>query len=450
MKRSILNALWHGSVTCLTVLSLLFIAGQLARAGEENIKEDTWVIVHAGTLLAVPGRPPEKEKTIVIRNGVIEEVRDGYDIALPDGAVDAKVVSLRDWFVLPGLMDMHVHLQSGPPTILMDDSKRISGTEVPDDAGKTVIAIHNAQTALMTGVTTVRDVGSVGPAVFKVRDGINKGLIHGSRIYLSGEALHVTDGNPWEAAKPPPLCDGPDACRWLTREQIRRGADFIKIIVSGSGSEDTGGPDDLPEMFDDEIKAVVDTAHRMKRLVSAHAHGTASINAALRNGVDSVEHSSFPDEESIRLYKKTGAIMVPTLAYITRWHDEYLASLVPYQKIRKSQFLEFQPKGVAMAYKAGVVIAAGSDVGSGLMTHGLSVLEPIAYVDLARMTPMDAIVTATVNGAKLLRKEEVLGTLEPGKYADLVATSTSPLEDIHVLKQIPFVMKDGVVYKDER
>ena len=450
MKRSTLNVLWPRLVTCLTVLGLALMAVQPAMAGEDSSKKDSWVIVHAGTLLAVPGKPAEKEKTIVIKNGMIEKVLDGYVTAAKAGAVDAEVVSLKDRFVLPGLMDMHVHLRAGPPTILMDDSKRVSGTEVPDDAGMTVIAIHNAQTALMTGVTTVRDVGSVGPAVFKVRDGINKGLIHGSRIYLSGEALHATDGNPWQAAKPHPLCDGVDACRWLTREQIRRGADFVKIIVSGSGSEDTGGPDDLPEMFDDEIKAVVDTAHRMKRTVSAHAHGTASINAALRNGVFSVEHSSFPDEESIRLYKKTGAIMVPTLAYITRWHKEYLASLAPYQKTRKRQFLESQPKGVAMAYQAGVVIAAGSDVGSGLMTHGLSVHEPIAYVDLAGMTPMDAIVTATVNGAKLLRKEDVLGTLEPGKYADLVATDTSPLEDIHVLLQISFVMKDGVVYKDKR
>jgi imidazolonepropionase-like amidohydrolase len=243
----------------------------------------------------------------------------------------------------------------------------------------------------------------------------------------------------------------------LTREQIRRGADFIKLMVSDGGSGERGGPDDLPEIFDDEIKAVVDTAHRMKRIVSVHAHGTASINAALRNGVDSVEHSTFLDEESIRLYKKTGAIMVPTLAFIApRGNDEnresqaYLESMSPSQKIRARQFRERQPKGVAMAYKAGVVIAAGSDAGVGPIAHGLSVLEPIAYVDMAGMTTMDAIKTATVNGAKLLRKEDVLGTLEPGKYADLVATDTSPLEDIHVLKQIPFVMKDGVVYKDER
>jgi imidazolonepropionase-like amidohydrolase len=426
------------------------MAGQFAMAGEDSGKEDTWVIVHAGTLLAVPGQPPEKEKTIVIRNGVIEEVLDGYVSAPTAEAVDAKVISLKDRFVLPGLMDMHVHLTIGRQTMM----------GMPDDAGSTVIVIHNAQTALMTGITTVRDAGSYGPAVFKVRDGINKGLIHGPRIYLSGEFLRVTGGHgsyPGQAAKPHPLCDGTDACRWLTREQIRRGADFIKLMVSDGGSGERGGPDDLPEIFDDEIKAVVDTAHRMKRIVSVHAHGTASINAALRNGVDSVEHSTFLDEESIRLYKKTGAIMVPTLAFIApRGNDEnresqaYLESMSPSQKIRARQFRERQPKGVAMAYKAGVVIAAGSDAGVGPIAHGLSVLEPIAYVDMAGMTTMDAIKTATVNGAKLLRKEDVLGTLEPGKYADLVATDTSPLEDIHVLKQIPFVMKDGVVYKDER
>lgn len=412
-------------------------------------QSDSWAIVHAGTLLAVPGRPAEREKTIVIKNGVIQSVADGYLSAAQSGAVNAEIVSLRDRFVLPGLMDMHVHLRNGTAEVLMDDARRVFGTGFGNDADLAVIATSNAQTALLAGYTTVRDAGSDGPAVFAVRDGIDKGLIFGPRIFLAGEQVHVTDGNRWEAPNPGPLCDGADACRWKVREQMRRGADFIKIAVSGSGSEPTGGPDDLPEMFDDEIKAVVDTAHSMKIPVSAHAHGTASINAALRLGVDSIEHGSFPDQESIRLYQRTGAIFVPTLAYITRWTDDYLAALVPYQKIRKDQFLERQPKGVAMAYKAGVIIAAGSDVGSGLMTHGLSPLEPIAYVELVGMTEMDAIVTATVNGAKLLRKEDVLGTLEPGKYADLIATRTSPLDDIRALLQVSFVMKNGVVYKHQ-
>ena len=202
-------------------------------------------------------------------------------------------------------------------------------------------------------------------------------------------------------------------------------------------------------MFDEEIKSVVDTAHSMLRIVSAHAHGTASINAALRNGVDSIEHGSFPDDESIRLYLETGAILVPTLAYITQWTPEYLDALVPYQQVRKDQFLTMQPEGVAKAHEAGVIIAAGSDVGSGLMYHGLSTLEPIAYVELAGMSEMDAIVTATVNGAKLLRREDELGTLEAGKFADLIATGTSPLENIRALLDVTFVMKGGVVYRDD-
>jgi imidazolonepropionase-like amidohydrolase len=223
---------------------------------------------------------------------------------------------------------------------------------------------------------------------------------------------------------------------------------LIKISTSGGGSEDNGGPEDPAEMLDDEIMAVTDAAHTLLRLVTAHAHGSAGINAALRNGVDSIEHGTFPDQESIRLFKETGAILVPTLAYITGWDDEYLASLSPEQKIRKQQFIELQPKGVAMAYKAGVVIAAGTDFGN-LIPHGENARELFAYVELAGMTTMDAITSATVNGAKLLRKEDVLGTLEVGKYADLIATTTSPLEDIRVLANIPFVMKDGIVYKNE-
>ena len=437
-----------GSLAWLSVgLSLALVLPSLTSAQGDG--DDTWVIVHAGTLLAVPGEPAENEKTIVIRNDVIESVLDGYVSPAEAGATDAAIWSLQDRFVLPGLMDMHVHLQNGVPGLLMDDARRVFGTRVNNDAESAVIATGNAQTALRAGFTTVRDAGSNGSAVFSVRNGINSGLIDGPRIFLAGEQVHVTDGNPWEATSATPLCDGIEPCRWMVREQIRRGADFVKIAVSGSGSEDNGGPDDPPEMFDEEIKSVVDTAHSMLRIVSAHAHGTASINAALRNGVDSIEHGSFPDDESIRLYLETGAILVPTLAYITQWTPEYLDALVPYQQVRKDQFLTMQPEGVAKAHEAGVVIAAGSDVGSGLMYHGLSTLEPIAYVELAGMSEMDAIVTATVNGARLLRREDELGTLEAGKFADLIATETSPLENIRALLDVTFVMKGGVVYRND-
>jgi imidazolonepropionase-like amidohydrolase len=315
----------------------------------------------------------------------------------------------------------------------------------------TVTTIVNAQKMLMAGFTTVRDVASTGPAVFSVRDAIDQHRIVGPRMFVSGRAISTTAGHGdylLDEKSPVLFCDGPYDCRKLVRQQIRVGADLIKISTSGGGSEDNGGPEDPAEMLDDEIMAVTDAAHTLLRLVTAHAHGSAGINAALRNGVDSIEHGTFPDQESIRLFKETGAILVPTLAYITGWDDEYLASLSPEQKIRKQQFIELQPKGVAMAYKAGVVIAAGTDFGN-LIPHGENARELFAYVELAGMTTMDAITSATVNGAKLLRKEDVLGTLEVGKYADLIATTTSPLEDIRVLANIPFVMKDGIVYKNE-
>ena len=427
-------------------LSWLVLAMAVAMPSSANAQKDvtdTWVVVHAGTLLAVPGEPPESEKTIVIRNDVIESVLDGYVPAADTGAVDAQVVSLEDRFVLPGLMDLHVHLSND----------RISrAARRHDDADRAVTAVITARIMLMSGFTTVRDTASLGLAVFSVRDAINQGRIPGPRVFASGQAISTTAGhgdrllnNLTEQL----FCDGPYDCRKIARQQIRVGADFVKISASGSGSDDNGGPDDPQEMLDDEIRAVVEAAHAMKRQVTAHSHGTAGINAALRNGVDSIEHGTFPDEESIRLYLETGAVMIPTLAYITGWDAEYLASLSPEQQIRKQQFLERQPKGVAMAHQAGVVIAAGTDFGN-LIPHGESARELIAYVELAGMTEMDAIVTATVNGAKLLRKEDVLGTLEPGKYADLVATRTSPLDDIHVLTDIPFVMKGGVVHKDEQ
>ncbi|MFT4562992.1 MAG: imidazolonepropionase-like amidohydrolase [Woeseiaceae bacterium] len=409
-------------------------------AGDD--KADSWVLVHAGTLLAVPGQQPETEKTIVIKNGVIESVLNGFVPAADTAAVDAEVVSLKDRFVLPGLMDMHVHLSFDATS---------GAARKYDDADMAVTAVSSGQKMLMAGFTTVRDTASSGPAMFSVREGINKGRISGPRIFAAGMAISPTAGHGdhmLDNRVEQLFCDGPYECRKMVRQQIRVGADFIKITASGGGSEDNGGPDDPAEMLDDEIRAVADVAHSMKRLVTAHAHGAAGINAALRNGVDSIEHGTFPDKESIRLYKQTGAILVPTLAYITGWDEEYLAGLSPEQQIRKQQFIDLQPKGVAMAYKAGVLIAAGTDFG-GLIPHGDNARELIAYVDLAGMSEMDALVTATVNGAKLLRKEDVLGTLEPGKFADLIATKTSPLDDIKVLKDIPFVMKGGVVYKDE-
>ena len=284
------------------VLALAFSLPSLSSAQEDG--NDTWVIVHAGTLLAVPGQAPESQKTIVIRNDIVESVLDGYVSPADAGVPDAAVVSLEDRFVLPGLMDMHVHLQNGAPTLLMDDARaRLRHSSRQRRAVGRRGHEQCPDSTQYVGFTTVRDAGSNGPAVFSVRDGINSGLIFGPRIFLAGEQVHVTDGNPWEpASSTTPLCDGIEPCRWIVREQIRRGADFVKIAVSGSGSEDNGGPDDPPEMFDEEIKSVVDTAHSMLRIVSAHAHGTPSINAALRNGVDSIEHGSFPDEESIRLY----------------------------------------------------------------------------------------------------------------------------------------------------
>ena len=434
---------WPEMSMALTWLTIATAMAMPSSANAQADVADTWVVVHAGTLLAVPGQPPESEKTIVIKNDVIESVLDGYVPVADTAAVDAEVLSLRDRFVLPGLMDMHVHISND----------RISRTaRKNDDADKAVTTISSGLIMLMSGFTTVRDTASRGPALLSVRDAINQGRISGPRIFASGAAISTTAGHGdymLDNLSDRLFCDGPYDCRKLVRQQIRIGADFLKISASGGGSEDNGGPDDPAEMLDDEIRAVVDAAHSMKRMVTAHAHGTAGINAALRNGVDSIEHGTFPDEESIRLYLETGAIMVPTLAYITGWDEEYLAGLSPEQKIRKQQLIERQPKGVAMAYQAGVVIAAGTDFGN-LIPHGASARELVAYVELAGMTEMDAIVTATVNGAKLLRKEDVLGTLEPGKYADLVATRTSPLDDIHVLADIPFVMKGGVVYKDER
>jgi len=404
-------------------------------------------IIHAGKLLAVPGKAAKSAQTIVIEDERIVEIRKGYSDP-GDFEGEVTVIDLQDQFVLPGLMDMHVHLQGelGP--------KRDSETLKMSSQQVEMRSVMYGMRTLLAGFTTVRDAGSRSQEMYALRDGINNGWVDGPRIIAAG-GVGITGGhadisgvNPeiMDAFTSENICNGPYDCRRATRNVIKYGADWIKITSTGGVLTDRAtGTGQQMEM--DELKEVVLAARRMGRKVASHAHQEDGIIAALEAGVASIEHGSYTGPEAIKLFKKTGAYLVPTL----------LAGETVLQMAKNSDFMSPAIKekaiatGTAMkgnfykAYKAGVKIAYGTD--SGVSKHGTNAQEAVLMVK-AGMTEMDVIKSATVNAADLLDMSSSIGTIEAGKYADIIAVDGSPLEDIEELLDVDFVMKGGKVYKD--
>ena len=407
-------------------------------------------VIHAGTLLDVPGTPPKTRQTILIRDGRIMEIQDGLQTPqqLSRAREDIEIIDLTNSFILPGLIDAHVHL-----TLAHNDERsrfELSGEEMLIDG------IINARSTLQAGFTTVRDVGARPHSwpVIVLRDAIEAGKITGPRILAAGNSISATGGHSDSLDRPdtvltgiksPGLCDDTGSCRRAVRRQFRQGSDLIKINATGGGGERNGGKDDPPAFFTDEFEAIVETAHSLNLKVAAHAHGTAGINAALKAGADSIEHGSFLDEEAIGLLKKTGTFLVPTLSVQDRIMGE-INDATGMMKERMQNFLDDHPDNVGKAYNAGVNIALGTD--AGIVPHGDNAHELEWYVRVG-MTNPDAIITATINAAELLGIETDVGTLASGKSADLIAVRGNPLEDIAALKKVIFVMKSGHVYKSE-
>ena len=411
---------------CMVAMALFAGVATAAPEKQGEVKEIT--LIHAGTLLAIPGQEPLTEQTIVIEGTRITQIHAGYvsgaDLKLPN----AKTVDLKDKFVLPGLMDMHVHL-----TLLKDKNSKA------DDMA--LAGVINAKKTLMAGFTTVRDVGAWGNVIFKLRKKIRQGQIDGPRVFATGQIIGVgaQDGGL--------ECNGPESCRRTTRELIRQGADWIKIYASCSGSKFCSHKDGAAVFFDDEITAVMQVAKKYGIKVAAHSHPRDSALFALKHGVSSIEHGSFMNDKALKAMKKQGVYFVPTLSV----HD-MLEKLKKDDKIpapmqtHNDAFLEFHPQTIKNAYKKGVKIATGSD--AGIVPHGKNYRELERFVDLG-ISPADAIKMATVNGADLLGKTQDLGTVEAGKFADIIALSANPLQDIHNIEKVTFVMKNGQIYKKE-
>ena len=407
---------------------------------------DSMKVIHAGSLLAVPGERVQRNQTIVIDGQKVVEVRDGF-VDPAEIAEDAELIDLSDQFVMPGLMDMHVHLQGQIGPTRYQDRLKLSDQDV------LVRTIHFGMKTLNAGFTTVRDVGNSGEAMYAVRDGIDQGLIDGPRIIAAG-GVGITGGHgdvsglkpEWMAmATDESICDGPYDCRRATRHMIKYGADLIKITSTGGVLTDNNTGTGQ-QMTDDELVEVVQAAAAMGRKVASHAHGKEGIDAALRAGVASIEHGTYTDEGTVELFLESGAYLVPTLlAGKTVASVALNSNLLPPAIAEKAIRVGNDMQGnFEKAHKAGVKVAFGTD--SGVSAHGDNAQEAVLMSE-AGMSNEAILVSATVNAADLIDMSDSLGTLEPGKFADIVAYDGNPLDDIEELLDVDFVMKGGKVFK---
>jgi imidazolonepropionase-like amidohydrolase len=402
----------------------------------------TWV--QAGRLIAEPGAPATQAQTIVVREGRIEALLFGY----PRAPAGTAVIDLKDATVLPGLIDSHVHITSelGAGSRLNEVTK--------EESNWTLDGLVYAQRTLQAGFTTIADLGAGdgGHAIFALRDAIAEGRVVGPRIIASGAAISPTGGHGdvhgfrddvMHVMGREHICDGADDCRRAVREMVRRGADIIKVTATGGVLSNTRAGLGQ-QFFDDELKAIADTAHALGRKVTAHAHGVEGINAALRAGFDSIEHGSYLDDTSIALFRQTGACLVPTVLAGTTVSEmaQRGGTLTPAQAAKA---LEVGPRMLQMArlaHDSGICVAFGTD--SGVSRHGDNARELELMVQ-AGFSPAEALRSATVVAARHFELQDQIGRLAPGMAADIIAVRGDPLSDISVMRRVGFVMRAGTV-----
>jgi imidazolonepropionase-like amidohydrolase len=424
-------------VCCLTALRL---AAGMAVAQSPAPRH---VVIRPGHVLDVKTGNTLSGQAIVIEDDKIVSVGPAADAKLAPGT---ETIDLPSATVLPGLIDAHTHLtfdtnQIGYPAL---------GISVPREA---LTGAKNARITLEAGFTTVRNVGASGYSDVALRDAINAGDVPGPRMLVSGPALGITGGHCDENLLPfefhyqaEGVADGIEAVQHKVREVIKYGADLIKICATG-GVMSKGDDPNASQYTLEEMKTIVAEAHRLGRKVAAHAHGAEGVRWASIAGVDSVEHGHLMDEDSIATLKKNGTYIVPTL-YLMDWNRENLGKRNPPDyMLKKMQLVSAAGQNnLKKAFAAGLKVGFGTD--AAVYPHGLNAHEFAVYVRLG-MTPLQAIQTSTINDADLLGWSNRIGTLEAGKWADMIAVDGDPLKDVTTLEHVKFVMKGGEVIRND-
>jgi len=400
-------------------------------------------VIHAGHVLDVRTGQLLANQAIVIEGDKIAKIAPSSEVK---SAAGDATIELPDATLLPGLIDMHTHLTFDL------NSLGYSGLRI-STAREALHGARNARRTLEAGFTTVRNLGAFDYSDIALRDAINDGDVIGPRIVASGPALGITGGHCDENLLPPAfhfqgggVADGIEAVQHKVREVIKYGADVIKICATG-GVLSKGDDPNASQYTLEEMKAIVADAHRLGRKVAAHAHGAEGVRWASEAGVDSIEHGHLMDDAAIATLKKNGTYLVPTLFLGEYMEKNIDRSDVPeFSKQKMRDVAAAMQKNVKKAFDAGVKVAFGTD--AAVYPHGLNAGEFHVYVKLG-MTPLAAIQTATINASDLLGSKFNVGTLEPGKFADIVAVDGDPTKDVTILEHVKFVMKGGSVYKNE-
>jgi imidazolonepropionase-like amidohydrolase len=429
-------------VFCLVVLLLFFGASAPA---QQTPSPTQVTVIRAGKLIDVDAGRVQANQMILVRGGKIEAM--GENLPVPTGAA---VIDLSKMTVLPGLIDCHTHLadlgDAEPLLVLQRTSAEAAYAAIP-----------NARVTLLGGFTTVRDVG-VYRAFNDVamRDAIARGYIIGPRMFVAGAYITISEGAgamaglAWDIPLPLDLRYGEANSPWEVRQKIRelahRGADHIKILSTGAVLTHGSNPKSL-EFTPEELNAAVDEARNFGLRVEAHAHATEGIKNAIRAGVASIEHATLIDDEGIALAKQHGTYLDMDIYDEECIQDQGKKNATPADFLEHDHGLgELHRRNFTKAVRAGVKMSFGTD--AGVCPHGINARQ-FAFMVKYGMTPMQAIQSATSNAADLLGKSDVLGSLKPGKYADIIAVSGNPLDDVRILENVKFVMKEGQIYKQE-
>ena len=398
-------------------------------------------LVRAGSLLDVKTGKLLDSQTLIVVGDTIQSIAPSAQVPAQPG--DA-VIDLSGLTVLPGLIDVHTHLTFNTN---FDPYYTLTQT----DAKEAINGVVNARATLLAGITSVRNVGADGYTDVDLRDAINSGQVIGPHMQVSGPLIGITGGHCDDDLLPfrfhaagDGVADGIAQVQHMVRQNIKYGADLIKICATG-GVLSRGDDPQASQYTLEEMQAIVADAHRLGRRVAAHAHGAQGIFWATEAGVDSIEHGSYIDDAGIAAMKKHGTYLVPTL-YLEDWMVQN-GNLPPFSHQKMVAISAVAKQNIKHAIDAGVKIAMGTD--AAVYPHGLNAHELDVYVNQLGMAPLAALQTATVNAADLMGWSAKTGSLEPGKWADIIAVEKNPIDDVRVLQDVKFVMKAGVVYKNE-